>query len=591
MSSEVASSAAPHSRGAAIPFVTVDEKTGEFVVSPEAVAYLNTVQTKVAVVALAGSYRTGKSFLLNTIRGLNGKEEDHDAGFKVGATVNACTKGIWICPGDLENDEDDTTVILMDTEGFESTTGNQSQDTRTFALSVLLSSMFMYNSMNVIDSNAIDKLSLVIDLTNHIRFSGQNEGENNMKEISAILPSFLWLVRDFSLQLKDKAGKKYSATKYLEERLENETGLTEDAQGRNMTREKIRNFFTDRDCVTMTRPAEDEAAIKKLMSVAFDDLRPQFKKAVGRIMTKIKNAKAKSIMGTPLTGPMLAILAANYAKAFNDGQTVVIMSAWSRVLQTQNETAFSGAVNAFKTSLNGEMNIDARSEPFLVKEFQEACKGAKKAAYTEFLATFVYDEHNKSATREAILRVEAACQAEIERVFKKNQEASLKQCTAVLEEMQETVKEQSEATMANIDDGEGADIQRALATYKAALEEGLAKFRLDAKGPAKDAALSKFLEASMLDGVQDWVGLLSEKFKVHTPQQLFFFLLFFFSLSFPSFPSFFLPSLPFAPSFRASLPPSLLPSYRPSFPPLRLSLPSLPSLLFGLVLPCIDVSC
>jgi hypothetical protein len=94
------------------------------------------------------------------------------------------------------------------------------------------------------------------------------------------------------------------------------------------------------------------------MSVPFDDLRPQFKKSVKAIMTKIRNAKAKSVMGTPLTGPMLAILAANYAKAFNEGQPVVIMSAWSRVLQTQNEAAFTSAVEAFKASLNGGANAD-----------------------------------------------------------------------------------------------------------------------------------------------------------------------------------------------------------------------------------------
>ena len=66
------SSSADAKKKAAFPFVTVDDKTGEFVVNDEAVAYLNTVTNKVAVVALAGSYRTGKSFLLNTIRGLNG---------------------------------------------------------------------------------------------------------------------------------------------------------------------------------------------------------------------------------------------------------------------------------------------------------------------------------------------------------------------------------------------------------------------------------------------------------------------------------------------------------------------------------------
>ena len=44
---------------------------------------------QVAVVAIAGLYRTGKSYILNKIIGREG-------GFSVGPTVKACTKGIWI---------------------------------------------------------------------------------------------------------------------------------------------------------------------------------------------------------------------------------------------------------------------------------------------------------------------------------------------------------------------------------------------------------------------------------------------------------------------------------------------------------------
>ena len=44
---------------------------------------------KVAVAAIAGPYRTGKSFLANRI--LN-----QSKGFEIGSTTQACTKGIWI---------------------------------------------------------------------------------------------------------------------------------------------------------------------------------------------------------------------------------------------------------------------------------------------------------------------------------------------------------------------------------------------------------------------------------------------------------------------------------------------------------------
>jgi hypothetical protein len=45
----------------------------------------------VAVIAVAGKYRTGKSFLLNRVI-LNKKNE----GFGVGPTINPCTKGLWV---------------------------------------------------------------------------------------------------------------------------------------------------------------------------------------------------------------------------------------------------------------------------------------------------------------------------------------------------------------------------------------------------------------------------------------------------------------------------------------------------------------
>lgn len=65
-------------------------------VSPEAIELFNQpdlVDADVGIIAVAGKYRTGKSFLLNRIL-LN--KTGYDAGFGVGPTINPCTKGLWI---------------------------------------------------------------------------------------------------------------------------------------------------------------------------------------------------------------------------------------------------------------------------------------------------------------------------------------------------------------------------------------------------------------------------------------------------------------------------------------------------------------
>ena len=63
----------------------------------------------------------------------------------------------------------DLNVLFLDTEGLGSTIRGSTYDCRIFALSLLLSSYFVYNSVGVIDGDAISRLGLVVNLTKHIQ--------------------------------------------------------------------------------------------------------------------------------------------------------------------------------------------------------------------------------------------------------------------------------------------------------------------------------------------------------------------------------------------------------------------------------------
>lgn len=100
-------------------------------------------------------------------------------GFGVGSTVNACTKGLWCWGTPIKGtslDGEQVSIIVIDTEGIGALDEDQTHDTKIFTLAILASSVFIYNSVGSIDENAVQNLSLVVNLTKHIQLkaSGQD---------------------------------------------------------------------------------------------------------------------------------------------------------------------------------------------------------------------------------------------------------------------------------------------------------------------------------------------------------------------------------------------------------------------------------
>jgi hypothetical protein len=143
----------------------VDPNSRKFEINAEAVKMMEHVRGPIGVVSVAGMYRTGKSYLLNRLL-LNRKR-----GFNVGPTIQPCTKGLWIWGTPIQStsaDGEPCSVLIVDSEGLGGLDESNNHDMRIFSLALLMSSYFIYNSMTQIDENALQNLSLVVNLTKYI---------------------------------------------------------------------------------------------------------------------------------------------------------------------------------------------------------------------------------------------------------------------------------------------------------------------------------------------------------------------------------------------------------------------------------------
>ena len=247
------------SGGASAPFVRLGE-AGKWEIQPEGAQLLQRIEAPIVVVAVAGLYRTGKSFFLNTLAGNTAARAK--AGFRVGSTTESCTRGIDVCVPDGDAGQCGRgSLVLLDTEGLASMEQDEAYDAQIFALGLLLSSYFVLNSMGVIDEAAIDRLYLIGELSKHICVASRSAddadadgGSGAEPDLASFFPPLLWLLRDFVVELRGADGEVLDERAYLERSLDSRPSSARRAAERNETRAAIRDLFRARSCRTMVRP-------------------------------------------------------------------------------------------------------------------------------------------------------------------------------------------------------------------------------------------------------------------------------------------------------------------------------------------------
>lgn len=304
---------------------------GTLYVSDEAKIMLNELTMPLKIVSVCGRYRSGKSTLLSQII-------DNDT-FKVGHSVNACSKGIGVAQ------IPSTDILMLDTEGLLSPDTSSTHDTRIFAIALLLSSKMIYNVTTTIDEAALSTLRVVVDFAKMMIQTDDNETAS-LDDLAEYMPNFSILVRDFSLNLVNVKGEAITPNQWFEGILSDDCFAreNENASDKASVRGYLRRLFKNRDCLTLPHPGVEfvnpSSSRRRRKTVASDEFVTQIRE----MRRCIASSSHKAIKNVPVNGPGLIALVENLLANINSGKTPKVRDCWSLMAHMRTRDAKEAAL-------------------------------------------------------------------------------------------------------------------------------------------------------------------------------------------------------------------------------------------------------
>ncbi|CAN4084115.1 unnamed protein product [Withania somnifera] len=337
--------------------------------------------------------------------------------------------------------------------------------------------------MGGIDEAALDRLSLVTEMTKHIRVRASG-GRSSASELGQFSPIFVWLLRDFYLDLAED-NHKITPRDYLELALQPVQGGRRDVAAKNEIRESIRALFPDRECFTLVRPLSNENELQRLDQIPIEKLRPEFKEGIDALTRFIfERTKPKQFGATVMTGPIFARITQSFVDALNNGAVPTITSSWQSVEEAECQRAYDLAAETYMSSFD-------RSKPPEEAALREAHEDAIQKSMAAFNATAVgagsirtkYEKRLQNFTKKAFedIRKDAF------------RESSL-QCSSAIQEMENRLRKACHAPDAKVD------------TVLKVLDDSVSKYEAMCQGPEKWRKLLVFLQQSLEGPLLDLIN-------------------------------------------------------------------------------------
>lgn len=366
----------------------------------EALRKLRSIHGPVCVVSIAGPCRKGKSYILSRIF-------DQPNVFGLGNSFDPETMGMWmwVVPEKYrDNTGQEFTVVLLDSEGTDAVESQVVNDHAILILSVLLSSVLIYNSVGVPTRTDLETLDHIINLCQRIQLlAGEKIDDETARRV---FPSFVWLLRDVVLQLPKGIEnlKKY----FLEKVFKPGKGRSDKSQ---KVVGNILKYFPDFDAFSLCPPSADPGVIQDLRdSWSQGTVDSSFVKGVEnfKMLMKPKLCPKKSFVGPGLvTGEALATLFEEYVREINKpGAVPIVQNAWDVFTEKKCRECLENAKAVYDAEMKelclpcDDMKIRRFHETQLIEalsffeNFTEDIDLTARMKYIEELADYANEEES-----------------------------------------------------------------------------------------------------------------------------------------------------------------------------------------------------
>jgi len=258
---------------------------GKYVVDEQAKTTLMAINRPCSVVSIAGRYRTGKSTLLNTLL--------HHKIFSTSSTVNAHTKGLSFFVDPTSG------LLFVDTEGLGSVQVSKKHDAAIFALAMSISSVCCYNTIGTITSQSLEELVFTT------RFM------NVLSTLQLQTPLLIWILRDFSLELKNEDGQGIHVNEYMEQCVADSTF-------------DLRALFKQYEALALPRPTDHVDSMHDQTNTSAD-----FQKCIHQLLARLQLVQPGTCGSQVLTGPLIVDILETLCHSLNESDdTLSIDSTW-----------------------------------------------------------------------------------------------------------------------------------------------------------------------------------------------------------------------------------------------------------------------